>query len=120
MEWSIISTHAIRPYTANPRSLASPILASRSICATFLRALPVTRTDVRAMLAELKGTRLLHGARGFKSADMDVLVEVIYRTAELAQALGDRLESLEINPLRVDGSQIEALDAVITWESTGK
>ncbi len=72
------------------------------------------------MLAELKGTRLLHGARGFKSADMDVLVEVIYRTAELAQALGDRLESLEINPLRVDGSQIEALDAVITWESTGK
>jgi len=26
------------------------------------------------------------------------------------------LESLEINPLRVDGSQIEALDAVITWQ----
>src|SRR5439155_21433470 len=85
-----------------------------------LRGVPVTRTAVPDMLAELKGTGLLHGARGFKSADIDVLVEVIYRTAELAQGLRGRLESLEINPLRVDGSQIEALDAVITWESTGK
>ena len=32
-----------------------------------------------------------------------------------ALALGDYLESLEINPLRVDGTTIEALDAVVTW-----
>jgi acyl-CoA synthetase (NDP forming) len=82
---------------------------------TSLRVLPVSRDDVRAMLAELQGARLLHGARGSKPADMDALVEVIYRTAELAQGLRANLESLEINPLRVDGSQIEALDAVITW-----
>jgi succinyl-CoA synthetase beta subunit len=30
-------------------------------------------------------------------------------------ALGDDLDSLEINPLRVDGAAIEALDAVVTW-----
>ncbi len=83
---------------------------------TSLRVLPVTRDDVRAMLAELQGAKLLHGARGSKPADMDALVEVIYRTSELAQALKGDLESLEINPLRVDGSQIEALDAVITWQ----
>jgi acetate---CoA ligase (ADP-forming) len=83
---------------------------------TSLRVLPVTRDDVRAMLAELQGAKLLHGARGSKPADMDALVEVIYRTAELAQGLKADLESLEINPLRVDGSQIEALDAVITWQ----
>jgi acetate---CoA ligase (ADP-forming) len=82
---------------------------------TSLRVLPVTRDDVRAMLAELQGAKLLHGARGSKPAAMDALVEVIYRTAELAQGLKADLESLEINPLRVDGSQIEALDAVITW-----
>jgi acyl-CoA synthetase (NDP forming) len=85
---------------------------------TSLRVLPVTRDDVRAMLAELQGARLLHGARGSKPADMDALVEAIYRTAELAQGLKANLESLEINPLRVDGSQIEALDAVITWQSS--
>jgi acyl-CoA synthetase (NDP forming) len=83
---------------------------------TSLRVLPVTRNDVRAMLAELQGAKLLYGARGSKPADMDALVEVIYRTAELAQSLKADLESLEINPLRVDGLQIEALDAVITWQ----
>jgi acetate---CoA ligase (ADP-forming) len=29
----------------------------------------------------------------------------------------DDLESLEVNPLRVDGAEIEALDAVVTWTS---
>jgi succinyl-CoA synthetase beta subunit len=82
---------------------------------TSLRVLPVTREDVRMMLNELQGAKLLQGARGSKPADMDTLVEVIYRVAKLAQSLKADLESLEINPLRVDGSQIEALDAVITW-----
>jgi acetate---CoA ligase (ADP-forming) len=82
---------------------------------TSLRVLPISHEDVRAMLAELQGAKLLQGARGSKPADMDALVEVIYRVAELAQRLKGDLESLEINPLRVDGSQIEALDAVITW-----
>jgi len=40
---------------------------------------------------------------------------VIAATGNLALALGDDLESLEINPLRVDGATIEALDAVVTW-----
>ena len=83
---------------------------------TSLRVLPVTREDVRAMLAELQGAKLLQAARGSKRADLEALVEVIYHIAELAQALKANMESLEINPLRVDGSQIEALDAVITWQ----
>ena len=82
---------------------------------TSLRVLPVTREDMRMMLSELQGAKLLQGARGSKPADMEALVEVIHRVAELAQSLKADLEALEINPLRVDGSQIEALDAVITW-----
>lgn len=31
------------------------------------------------------------------------------------RALGDELEPLEINPLLVEGSTVEALDAVVTW-----
>ncbi len=82
---------------------------------TSLRVLPISRNEVRAMLAELQGAKLLQGARGSKSADVDALIEVICDIAELAQSLKGHMESLEINPLRVDGSQIEALDAVITW-----
>jgi hypothetical protein len=85
---------------------------------TSLRVLPVSREDIRVMLDELQGKALLHGARGSNAADLDRLVEVVYRTSMLAQALGDTLESLEINPFRVDGAQIEALDALITWRNS--
>ena len=37
--------------------------------------------------------------------------------AAVAVSLGDRLESLEVNPLLVRGDQVEALDALITWRS---
>jgi acyl-CoA synthetase (NDP forming) len=85
---------------------------------TSLRVLPVSHEDIRTMLDELQGKALLQGARGSSPANLDRLVEVIYHTSKLAQALGDRLESLEINPLRVAGSQIEALDALLTWQSS--
>ncbi len=82
---------------------------------TSLRILPVSRSDVRSMLTELQGAKLLQGVRGSKPADLDKVVDIIYHVAELAQGLRDHVESLEINPLRVDGSQIEALDAAIIW-----
>jgi hypothetical protein len=50
-----------------------------------------------------------------RHADLDKLAEIITRIAGLAERLGPQLESLEINPLLVNGSQIEALDALITW-----
>ncbi len=84
---------------------------------TSLRVLPISREEIRTMLDELQGKALLRGARGSMPADLDRLVEVIYRASRLAQALGGTLESLEINPLRVAGSEIEALDALITWRS---
>ena len=81
-----------------------------------LRVLPVTAGDVEEMLGELRGAALLRGARGSAPADIGALVDVILRIAQLAHALAPDLESLEINPLRVDGSQIEALDALVTWK----
>ncbi|WP_376795528.1 acetate--CoA ligase family protein [Thermogemmatispora sp.] len=82
---------------------------------TSLRVLPVSREDIHQMLNELRGRPLLSGARGSPPADIEQLVEVIYRLCQLAQALGQRLEALEINPLRIHGSQIEVLDALLSW-----
>lgn len=80
-----------------------------------LRLLPVDVADVRHMLDELRGARLLDGARGTEPVDRERLAEVVVAVGRLAHRLGDRLESLEINPLRARGAQIEALDALITW-----
>jgi acetate---CoA ligase (ADP-forming) len=83
-----------------------------------LAPLPVTTAQARRMLGTLRGRALLDGARGGAPADLNALSAVIARIGELAAALGDDLESLEVNPLWVDGATIEALDAVVTWTST--
>ena len=82
---------------------------------SVLAPLPVTTQHARRMLDRLRGTALLHGARGTVPAALDALAAVIARFGDLAVALGDDLESLEVNPLLVRGDAIEALDAVVTW-----
>ena len=67
------------------------------------------------MLDRLRAAAVLHGTRGIVPADLDALAAVIARLGDLAVALGDDLESLEVNTLLVQGSAIEALNAVVTW-----
>jgi acyl-CoA synthetase (NDP forming) len=80
-----------------------------------LAPLPVTPGQAGRLLDRLRGRAVLDGVRGAAPADRDALTAVIARIGDLALALGDALESLEINPLLVDGARIEALDAVVTW-----
>lgn len=84
---------------------------------TALRTLPVDEADVRQMLSELRGSAVLDGVRGSKPVDRDALASAILGIARLAERLGDDLESLEVNPLRVEGPTIEALDASVIWAS---
>lgn len=79
-----------------------------------VRVLPAGADEVRAMLRELRGYKLLTGFRGSKPADLGRLVDVLLRLAALAAALGPDAESVEINPLLVDGDRIEALDVLVT------
>jgi succinyl-CoA synthetase beta subunit len=80
-----------------------------------LTLLPVTPARARDLLQRLRGAALLQGARDTRPADLDAVAAVVARVGDLALALGDDLESLEVNPLHVDGTTIEALDAVVTW-----
>ncbi|RQN09085.1 CoA-binding protein [Aeromicrobium camelliae] len=75
--------------------------------------LPVDETGVRRLLSQLRGARLLGGVRGRPAADLDAVVSVVAAIATTAAALGPRLEALEVNPLRVDGANVEALDALV-------
>jgi succinyl-CoA synthetase beta subunit len=81
---------------------------------TSLRVLPVTTNDVKHMLGELRGSPLLRGARGTRPADLDVLAQVVKNVGDAALSIPDgSLRALEINPLWVNGDQVEALDVLV-------
>ncbi|WP_054969811.1 acetate--CoA ligase [Alicyclobacillus ferrooxydans] len=86
---------------------------------TSLRVLPVSRSEIADMLQELRGTTVLHGVRGGPAADLDQVADAIWKLADIAVRMGDSLQALEVNPLLVNGSQVEALDALITWRDGG-
>jgi hypothetical protein len=77
-----------------------------------LRVLPITPTEAKRMLAELKGTKMLGGQRGIPAADLDAVAAAIARIGDAALALGDRLDELDVNPLWVRGTHVEALDGL--------
>jgi len=81
-----------------------------------LSPLPVSPGKVAAMLRGLRAAAVFDGVRGGVPADIDAIAAVVVLIGDLALALGDELESLEVNPLRVHGTTVEALDAVVTWK----
>jgi len=87
---------------------------------TSLRVLPVVADDVLEMLAELRGSKLLDGFRGAAPVDRIAVAHVVVRIGNCALALGPDLQSLEINPLSVSGSTVEALDALVVWHQSNQ
>ena len=85
---------------------------------TSLRLLPVTDSDVLEMFEELRGKALLDGFRGAPAVDRAAAARCIVAIGNAALALGSDLVSLEVNPLLVSGTRVEALDGVTVWEDT--
>ena len=81
-----------------------------------LRPLPVDAAEVKRMLAGLRGAKLLAGQRGVPAADIDAVAAAIANIGEAILTLGPDLAELDVNPLWVRGSQIEALDALFVWQ----
>ena len=80
-----------------------------------LRLLPVDAAEVRRALSGLCGAKLLQGGRGVPAADLDAVAQTVMRIGQAALAFGPTLATLEVNPLWVHGSQVEALDALCIW-----
>ncbi|SDS48288.1 Acyl-CoA synthetase (NDP forming) [Brevibacterium sandarakinum] len=84
-----------------------------------LRVLPVSRNEISSMLRELRISRILDGYRGRRSADFDSVVDAVAGIAAAAVGLGDKLASLEVNPLAVSEDRVEGLDILITTLADG-
>jgi acetyltransferase len=82
-----------------------------------IRVPPLDVTEARAMITELRGSALLHGARGRAPSDVAALAETLVRLAALAHAHRERLTALDLNPVlvREDGCGVVAVDWLIEF-----
>ncbi len=81
-----------------------------------MRVAPLTMSDARDMIGELKGYRILQGVRGEPESDIDALAEVLCRFSRLSIDVADKVAEIDINPLRVfeKGQGAVALDCLMT------
>ena len=85
-----------------------------------MRAIPITGTDAREMIAEVRGSRLLQGFRGTPEADVDALVDSLLALSHMAGDLANHKPELDVNPLMVlpKGRGVKAVDAFLTLSSS--
>ncbi|MGE5257345.1 MAG: acetate--CoA ligase family protein [Hyphomicrobiales bacterium] len=80
---------------------------------TVTRMAPLKPRDVQAMLGCLRGSRLLTGHRGVASINVPKLTEMMLRFGDLVMALGERIDSIDLNPVFCTPERCAAADARI-------
>jgi acetate---CoA ligase (ADP-forming) len=80
-------------------------------------AVPLARRQAKAMLERTSAGRLLQGYRGAPPADEASVLSGLIGLGRLAHDLGDRIESIDINPLVAlpAGQGALALDALVVF-----
>ena len=77
------------------------------------RMLPITTSDARSMLEELKGYRILRGFRGSEKVDIAALCAALVRIGKMGADNADYIESADFNPIMVYPKSHYVVDAKI-------
>ena len=84
-----------------------------------LRMLPVTESDVTAMVDGLKLSKLLAGYRGRPAADRAALEKTVLALARFFLDHRAKIADIEINPLMVRENGAVAVDVRVLWRNEG-
>jgi succinyl-CoA synthetase beta subunit len=80
---------------------------------TATRMAPLKASDVQSMLTCLRGGRLLTGHRGAAAVNLSRLTETVLKFSDLVMALGDRIDSIDLNPVFCSPERCVVADARI-------
>jgi 3-hydroxypropionyl-CoA synthetase (ADP-forming) len=84
------------------------------------RVLPLTSDSASEMLDEIKGRRVIEGYRGKPPVSRQMLIDLLLKAGRLGMDLGERLDSVDLNPVVVWGDQHRVLDAKVLLRSAGE
>ena len=87
---------------------------------TVTRMAPLKARDVESMLTCLQGSRLLTGYRGFAAVNIPKLAEMMLAFSDLVMELGDRIDSIDLNPVFCSPERCMVADARIVLASNAK
>ena len=80
---------------------------------TVTRMAPLKPRDVESMLTCLRGSRLLTGHRGFAAVNVPKLTAMMLAFSSLVMELGDRIDSIDLNPVFCSPERCTVADAHI-------
>lgn len=78
-----------------------------------IRMAPLSPPDVSAMVASLKGRRLLEGYRGAEPVNMEQLTRMLMTFSKLVMELAHLIESIDLNPVLCSQDACVVADARI-------
>ena len=77
------------------------------------RMLPISTSDAKSMLSELKGSALLKGFRGSESIDTNMVANMLVQIGKLGVENADYINSIDFNPVVVYPKSHFVVDAKI-------
>lgn len=80
---------------------------------------PFDAAEARRLIDRLQLRPLLDGVRGAPASDIDALCEATARFSVLADALGDHVQSIDVNPLMALPQGCIAVDALVVARTDG-
>lgn len=84
------------------------------------RMLPITTSDAKSMLNELKGSKLLKGFRGSDAIDTNMVAKMLVQIGKLGIENADYVNSIDFNPVVVYPKSHFVVDAKIILNSEVK
>jgi len=79
------------------------------------RIVPIDKDNALEMIKEVKGSKILEGARGQKKVKIDELINIITKTSNLVSD-DKKIQELDFNPIIVNDKEAKIVDARILKE----